>query len=119
MPLHEHGAGVAIDTTQTRDYQVRILGDDYTLSDGSSTLLSGSVQDYMLANVPYTLPSYLFLGDNTSRGGADVVLGAVTLRSNLTAVPEPTGVLPCVISMAILGIRRGRRSRANRSAVVI
>lgn len=99
-PIFTHGEGVSIDTNQHRNYQLRIVNDTYSLLAGSTSLLSGSVRDYTAsAQAPYTLSNFLFLGDNTSRGSADIQLGAVTLQSNLTAVPEPSSL--CFISTCL------------------
>ncbi len=118
VPPFTHGTGVSIDTTQPRDYRLRIEGDDYLLLEGNSTLLSGMVQDYSGAlAVPYALPNYLFLGDNTTSAGADVVLGPITLQSNLTAVPEAGSSLLCMMSLAALQARRRRiKTKSPRAA---
>lgn len=93
-PLFTHGEGVTLSTGSPRDYRLQIINDTYTLLDGTAQLLSGAVRDYTeFGGIPYTLSNYVFLGDNTSRGGADILLGTVTLQSNLSAVPEPTSVL--------------------------
>jgi hypothetical protein len=92
-PLFTHGESVAIDTSQQRSYQLRIVNETYSLMEGANTLLSGSVRDYSASlQIPYTLPNYLFLGDNTTSASANIQLGAVTLQSNLTAVPEPSSL---------------------------
>jgi hypothetical protein len=100
-PLFTHGEGIALDTTLQRSYSLRITDDTYSLFAGTTTLLSGSVRDYTaFAGLPYTLPNYLFLGDNTSSGSANIQLGIVTLQSNLTAVPEPSSL--CLGSTCLL-----------------
>lgn len=98
-PGFTHGAGILIDTTVGRDYQLRIVGDDFTLLTGSSTPLTGSVQDYSASGLPYSLPNFLFFGDDTSSARASTVLGSIVLNSDLSAVPEPS-----TASMVLLGL---------------
>lgn len=113
-PIFKHGEGVSIDTRQQRSYQLRIVNDTYSLLEGSTSLLSGSVRDYTASGqLPYTLPNYLFLGDNTSSASADIQLGTVTLQSNLTAVPEPSSlylVSTCLLIVNAVG-RRCRKAK--------
>jgi hypothetical protein len=92
-PLFQHAEGVAIDTTISRNYRIQILNNAYTLLEGSNSLLSGNLRDYSSFGAPYSLPSFLFLGDNTSSGRADITLGAVSLQSDLSVVPEPSSIL--------------------------
>jgi len=87
------GESRTIDTTITRDYRLQIVNDTYQLLNGNQTLLSGSVRDYGSPAVPYDLPNYVFLGDNTTSARADVIQGTITLQSNLSSVPEPTSLL--------------------------
>ncbi len=91
------GESFNIATTTPRDYRLRIESDTYRLFAGSDQLLTGAVRNYSAFGPPYSLPNMLFLGDNTSSGMADVTLGAITLQSNLAAVPEPSS------SMLLIG----------------
>jgi hypothetical protein len=108
-PPFTHGAGVNWDTTVRTNYDLTIVHDTYTLKQGTTTLLSGLVQDYSPTGIfPYTLGNFLFLGDNTSSGGVDVVLGAITLQSNLSAVPEPSSLTLLGLVLSGLTLRRRR-----------
>ncbi len=89
-PPFTHGEGINIDTTVQRDYRLSIRSDTYVLVSGAGQLLTGSVRDYSGFGSPYNLPNFLFIGDNTSSGAAGVLLGPVSLESNLSAVPEPS-----------------------------
>lgn len=105
---------VNIVTTVPRDYRLRIENDTYSLFSGANQLLSGGVRNYAAFGLPYSLPNMLFLGDNTSSGAADVTLGAITLQSNLAAVPEPTSVLTLVVTVVLFfGLNRKRRLRLH------
>jgi hypothetical protein len=103
-----HGAGYELDTTLERDYRLRILGDQYFLSEGGSPILSGQLQSYGAPAVPYQLPNYLFLGDNTGSAGASVALGAIGLTTGLAAVPEPGGLWLIAVSSLWVATRRRR-----------
>lgn len=108
-PLFQHAEGVAFDTSLRRDYRIQIMNNSYTLFDGASVLLTGATRDYTAFNsFPYTQSNFLFLGDDTSRGAADITLGRVTLQTNLTAVPEPTSLalLSCGLVLGQLWRRK-------------
>lgn len=92
-PLFTHGEIVNFDTSVQRDYRLRVLENSYSLFSGDDQLLTGSVRNYTAFGAPpYILPNFVFLGDNTSSAGADISLGAITLQSNLAAVPEPSSL---------------------------
>lgn len=92
-PLFTRAESVAIDTTQRRDYRLQVQGNNYRLFDGNNSLLSGVVRNYSShTNPAYRQPSFLFLGDNTQSGSADITLGRVALQSDITAVPEPSSL---------------------------
>jgi hypothetical protein len=95
------GAGVPSVLGALTNYDLRILGDTYTLSTGNTTLLTGLVRDYSgntgIGTDVYRTANFLFLGDDTTSASANVNLAAVTISTNIA--PEPaSGVL------ALLGI---------------
>ena len=99
-PIFTHGEGATITTSGLRNYRVQIVNDTYVLLDDSGLVLSGAVRDYtQFGGIPYTLANYIFLGDDTSSAAADILLGPVTLQSNLTAVPEPTSFLLLAVAL--------------------
>jgi hypothetical protein len=105
-PLFTHGEGTGTyDTTIARTYSLSILNSTYTLNDGTSDILSGSLRDYSSAalDVPYGLNNYLFFGDNTTSA-----TGAYDLTGMAIAVPEP-GALALMISLFSLAARRRRQ----------
>jgi hypothetical protein len=101
-----HAETAALDTTTGLiAYELRILGNSYTLTGGGATL-SGSLRDYSAEGPPYTLANFLFLGDDTTSasarirltkvdiitGGAPTATATGTARSlYLPAVVRPTG----------------------------
>jgi hypothetical protein len=105
-PLFTQGEGVATDTTADRTYRLQIAGDNYKLLEGATEMLTGSVRNYATFGTPYNLSNYVFVGDNTTSAAASVRLGAMSLQSDLTSVPEPTSWL--LAACASLGFGFGR-----------
>lgn len=87
-PLQTVGAWVGgLDLSQDTAFSLRIVEQTFYLMADRRLLLSGPVQDYskvsanpLLPFNPYSLPNFLFLGDNTSRAGAIVELGDVSIQ---------------------------------------
>lgn len=91
-PLFDHAEEALVDTTALTTYTLAVRGDTYTLSGGGATL-SGPVRDYRAAGVPvYQTPNLIFLGDNTTRGGALIRLAYVAIEgaSPAAATATPT-----------------------------
>ena len=70
-------------------YVLTILGNSYTLSNGTQTL-TGSLRNYNfnpaastppLPFNPYISPNFLFFGDNTDQGNATFTLGAISANA--------------------------------------
>ena len=101
-----HAEAIAIDTTVERTYQLQILNEQYKLLDGQNTLLSGILRDYPTPATPYSLPNYVFLGDNTTSAAASVLQGPIFLQSNLASVPEPNTLLLLTSSSLVWYFRR-------------
>lgn len=115
-PIFTRAESVAIDTTQRRDYRLQVQGNNYSLFAGNNALMSGVVRDYsMHVNPAYSQPSFLFLGDNTQSGSADITLGRITLQSDLTAIPEPSSLalLCCAIFTAQWWLRKHAKCKAS------
>jgi hypothetical protein len=91
------------------DYVLTIQGGNYTLTANGSTILTGATQDYTgSAMLPYTLPNFVFIGDDTSEAAANV-----TFTSLAVTVPEPiTGMGLVVIGAISLMRRRVRKLTA-------
>lgn len=98
--LFEHAEGVAFDTSAGLiRYKLAIVGNSYTLFANDSQILSGPLRDYTafeppptLPFNPYTVPSSLGLGDNTTSASAKVKLSfvgvtAVTPNNHTTFLP--------------------------------
>lgn len=100
---HAEQTPAPFDPTAFHNYDLRIAGTGYTLSADGTPVLAGTTRDYSATGIPYTLPSYLFLGDDTgsARGTAEISRIAI-------AVPEPAAVGTAALGL-LLATRRRRR----------
>lgn len=106
-PAFTHAEGVGFDTTAAqRLFELQILGANYRLLADGSEILTGALRNYSSFGYPYTLPRFVFLGDDTGSAGADVLLGAVTLR---TDIPEPAGTGALALAGLLMAVRARRR----------
>jgi hypothetical protein len=111
-PLFTHAEGAAFNTGPATNYELTILGNAYSLTANGAPLLSGPLRDYSANGIPYTLPNYLFLGDDTSSAAADVTLGQVTLTA---PVPEPGAWALAAFGVVVARFARRRGSGAGRA----
>ncbi|MDA0661200.1 MAG: hypothetical protein O3C60_20560 [Planctomycetota bacterium] len=77
------------DTTQLTDYRFQILGNQYWVHGDQRPILQGNVRNYQFfTGSPdvYELPSFLFLGDNTSSARSQVLVERIAV-SNGVATP--------------------------------
>lgn len=98
--LFTHGEGAALDTTAAPvTYTVVVKDNGYRLLTGGAELLAGPLREYkpslaeVLANPlrgAYYAGKLIFLGDNTSAAGAEVMLTGVALETVAAAPPPPT-----------------------------
>jgi hypothetical protein len=106
-----HAEGVSIDTTMARDYRLQIIGEEYRLFEGTTSLLSGALRTYTSPTLPYTLPNYVYFGDNTTSAAGSFLQGFIRLESNLSTVPEPSSML--LASVFGIGCWAARRIRVK------
>ncbi|MDM8555014.1 hypothetical protein QUF75_09825 [Desulfococcaceae bacterium HSG7] len=79
-PLFTHGEEADFDTTTAEVlYALTILGNTYTLTADDVFVLGGALRDYSAFDVPYNLPNYLFLGDDTTSAQAEITMGYITI----------------------------------------
>jgi hypothetical protein len=99
-----HAEGSTFDTTQPGIlYRLEIQGSGYTLFANGSPVLSNTLRNYSAFGLPYSLPNFLFLGDNTTSARADITLG----RVELTELPEPaSGPVTGLGLLVVLAARR-------------
>jgi hypothetical protein len=77
MPRFTHAETETLDTTAGLiAYELRILGNSYTLTGGGASL-SGPLRDYSEEGPPYTTTNFLFLGDDTTSASARIKLTKV------------------------------------------
>ncbi len=106
-----HAEGASYDTTAAlTSYALHLENGQYSLSADGAPLLDGSLRDYSAFGTPYDLPSYLFLGDDTTSAGADLLLGDLTLLTGPMADPVPEAPVWVLLAAALPLIRRNRKS---------
>lgn len=103
------------------DYLLTVQGAQYSLSADGAPLLSGALRDYRSEGFPYTVPNFLFLGDNSSRGTAVTALARVgiePLPAAAAPVPEPASLLLAGLAVAavLAASAHGRRASLLRKA---
>jgi len=105
--LRDTTATASFDTTAAmRPYTLTVLNDQFSLSSGSATLLTGVLRDYPTlgsSTLPYSVASFLFFGDNSSRGVSVTDFGSLTLAP----IPEP-GTVP-LLAAGLIGLVWWRR----------
>ena len=82
--LFVHAESVTFNTKAHTTYQLSIKDQSYTLSTNRVSLLTGRLRNYSSKGKPYSVPSFIFLGDDTSRASAQFQVGLVTLTKHLT-----------------------------------
>lgn len=107
------GETVSLDTTSAlRQYTLTVQQGSFSLQADGVGVLSGALRDYPtlgLSTLPYGFSSYLFLGDNSSRGQSVVQLGAVSLLP----VPEPAALALWAAGLGLVLGRSGWRARRS------
>jgi hypothetical protein len=85
--LFTQAEGVAVDTTASLDrYDLAVFGDGYELflNGDAAPILSGSLRNYSNFSGPvdpYDIPSFLFLGDDTTRAETRVEIGFLSVTT--------------------------------------
>ncbi|MBL7133367.1 MAG: PEP-CTERM sorting domain-containing protein [Phycisphaerae bacterium] len=108
-----HAEEAVFSTAAMTRYELSVAGASYALRAGGSPtpILMGSLRDYSPASVPvpdvYEIPSFLFLGDDTSSAAASVDIEYIEL------VPEPAALsLLALGGLALLRRRCGYGGQA-------
>jgi len=102
-------------------YDLTLLNNNYYLTHNDIILLEGALKDYSdfngpLGSLPYLLPNYLFLGDDTSSAAANVTLGHIVLSDTaLFTVPSPS--TPLLISLGLLSLLRFSSRNSSKAAL--
>lgn len=76
-------------------------GGSYTLRAFETVVLTGPLRDYSSFGVPYSLPNYIFLGDNTSSASGDFSFSHLSVT-----VPEPATLGLAALLLPLLARRR-------------
>ncbi len=91
-PPFTHAEEALVDTTAMTTYELAVRGDSYTLRGGGATL-TGPLRSYQAPGLPvYSTPNFIFLGDNTTGGGALARIAYVAVAA--AAPPEPAAATP-------------------------
>ncbi|MGH7175795.1 MAG: choice-of-anchor Y domain-containing protein [Tepidisphaeraceae bacterium] len=93
-----HAEGAPFTTTNATTYDLLVHGTTYQLFANGSELLNGNLRNYSAFGLPYTLPNFVFLGDDTTSASGSFEF------SRLSAVPEPVTV--SLGALALLVLRR-------------
>lgn len=90
-------------------YDLNVSGNNYTLTNGATTLLSGLLRDYTAASGVgsdvYKTPNFVFLGDDTTSARANIGLQSITLTNNSAGVPyefSPTAGIFALVAGSII-----------------
>jgi hypothetical protein len=98
-------------------YDLKVLGNSYTLSNGGNDLFSGLLRSYTTSSNPltavYGYSNFLFFGDNTTSAGASVDIQKITLTTNSTAVPEPSEAIGTLVAVGWGALLKRKLNRAN------
>lgn len=91
--------------TAIRDYQLEVLGDRYRLSAsaGLRRILAGRLRDYRNFTGsldPYEIPSFLFFGDNTTRGESTTELARIAVGD----VPDRCQEVDSLVARIVGGV---------------
>ena len=115
-PAFTHAEGRMFDTASSlTQYALTILGGGYLLFADGDPILGGALRDYSSFGTPYTVPSLVFLGDDTGSAAAEIDLAAIGLRTgDDILVPEP-GTL-ALLGMGLIALAFGRFASSIRLA---
>jgi hypothetical protein len=103
--LFTQAEGVAWDTTASiLTYELRMFNDAYQILPGGgvAAVLAGRLRKYtsfMGAVDPYEIPSFLFFGDNTTRGEAQIDLARIAV----SPLPDPTTDADALVAEIVAG----------------
>lgn len=84
-------------------YTLNIVGSNYTLTNNTTTLLSGVLRDYTTASGfgsdVYRTSNFIFLGDDTTSARADIDLQSISLDNNTAGVPYNFSATPGILAV--------------------
>lgn len=104
-----HGPGFAYTAGMPLNLVLTVAQNSWTLNHQGQIVMSGGLVDYTAQGSPYTLPNFIFFGDDTSRAAANVLVDSVVL----SAVPEPSMAALWLAGLAVVALRWRRVRRAG------
>ncbi|MHC5938245.1 PFE-CTERM domain-containing protein [Nostoc sp.] len=114
----EQITGVSSLLSSLTTYNLNVSGNNYTLTNGATSLLSGLLRDYTTAtgfgSDVYRTSNFVFLGDDTISARANIDLKSITITNNTAGVPyefSPTaGILALVAGSIINHLLKKKKS---------
>ena len=103
--IFTHGEEGLTDTSLMTRYDLRVLGNAYTLSAGGFPLLTGNLRDYTAFSGPinpYTTANNLFLGDDTTSASTRWNFRFASVAP--VVVPEPSAQILFALGLALCGV---------------
>ena len=95
--LFTHAEGVPYSTTTNlQTYSLAIFSSTYTLTVGSSTILTGRLRDYTNFSGPidpYETPNFLFFGDDTTSAMGRTKLSFISVTTAASPPPPPGNLI--------------------------
>ena len=99
--VHDEGSSGFDPSAAMTRYDLSVAGSVYTLEADGTEVLSGPLRDYSAEGWPYTTPSFLFFGDDTT--SADSMTGLAFIE----VIPEPGTLL--LLGVGAVAMMRRRR----------
>ncbi|MDG1890440.1 MAG: hypothetical protein P8L18_03935 [Verrucomicrobiota bacterium] len=96
----------AVQIKETTRFQLRVQSNRYYLSVNQTPLVSGPLRDYSGFGIPYNIPNFLFLGDDTTSAAARVIIHRVFIETHTT----PLTVYPTLVGRHLGDFRLGWKS---------
>jgi hypothetical protein len=105
--LFTHAEGTNFDTTESlTGYDLAIWGNNYRLSAGGLTILTGPLRDYSSFGPPYNIPDFLFFGDDTTSASASIKLASIACIDRVeNVIGDINGSLRVGLDDAILALQ--------------
>ncbi len=103
--VHAEGTSGFDPTASMTPYGLVIVGNSYVLSANGTPVLTGPLRDYSAAGYIYPIPSFLFLGDDTTSALSTTRVSSIALD---TTIPEPATLTLLGLGALALAWRRRR-----------
>lgn len=103
----EQITGVSSLLSSLTTYNLNVSGNNYTLTNGATSLLSGLLRDYTTAtgfgSDVYKTSNFVFLGDDTTSARANIDLKSITITNNTAGVPYEFSPTAGIFALVAVG----------------